>query len=243
MYEYDKRIGFSECGTDRRLTITALIDAFQDCSTFQSEDSGVGFDVLEKKDLVWVINYWELQISDLPRLCDHVSVGTFPYGFKSCFGYRNFYMKNADKEYIVKANSLWTLIDRVQGRPVKAPDFIHEAYTIEPKLDMTYSSRKVLVPDDDDIEVIKKEPIHIQPHHLDSNNHVNNGQYVKLAMSEIDDPADIASLRIDYRRQAMLGDVIYPVVYAKDNEKIVALYDSEGSAFSVAQFVFHNTDR
>lgn len=243
MYEYDKRIGFSECGTDRRLTITALIDAFQDCSTFQSEDSGVGFDVLEKKDLVWVINYWELQISDLPRLCDHVSVGTFPYGFKSCFGYRNFYMKNADKEYIVKANSLWTLIDRVQARPVKAPDFIHEAYTIEPKLDMTYSSRKVLVPDDDDIEVIKKEPIHIQPHHLDSNNHVNNGQYVKLAMSEIDDPADIASLRIDYRRQAMLGDVIYPVVYAKDNEKIVALYDSEGSAFSVSQFVFQNTDR
>ena len=47
MYEYDKRIGFSECGTDRRLTITALIDAFQDCSTFQSEDSGVGFDVLK----------------------------------------------------------------------------------------------------------------------------------------------------------------------------------------------------
>ena len=241
MYEYDKRIGFSECGTDRRLTITALIDAFQDCSTFQSEDSGVGFDVLEKKDLVWVINYWELEISDLPGLCDHVSVGTFPYAFKSCFGYRNFYMKNEAKDFIVKANSLWTLIDRTQARPVKAPDFIHEAYTIEPKLDMTYSSRKVMIPDGDGIAVSEKEPIHIQPHHLDSNNHVNNGQYVKLAMSEINDPSDITSLRIDYRRQAKLGDVIYPVVYAGDNGTTVALYDGNRQAFSVSQFVFRGT--
>ena len=49
VYEYNKRIGFSECDTNRRFTITALIDAFQDCSTFQSEDLGVGFDVLASK--------------------------------------------------------------------------------------------------------------------------------------------------------------------------------------------------
>ncbi len=237
MYEYDKRIGFSECGRDRRLTVTALIDAFQDCSTFQSEDSGVGFDVLEKKDLVWVINYWELEISDLPRLCDRVAVGTYPYSFKSCFGLRNFYMKDEAGEYLVRANSMWTLIDRVQARPVKAPDFIHEAYTIEPKLDMNYSSRKVLIPEGDDIQVTEQESIHIQPHHLDSNNHVNNGQYVKLAMSQIGDIADIEKLRIDYRRQAMLDDIIYPVVYSKENERVVALYDSEHNPYSVSQFI------
>ena len=237
MYEYTKRIGFSECGTDRRLTITSLIDAFQDCSTFQSEDSGVGFDVLEVKNLVWVINYWELMIDSLPRLCDRVTVGTFPYSFKSCFGLRNFYMKDDTGEYMVKANSMWTLIDRELARPVKAPDFIHEAYTVEPKLDMTYSSRKVLIPKDDECTVLEKGPIHIQPHHLDSNNHVNNGQYVKLAMSQIDDPKDIASLRIDYRRQAVLDDIIYPVVYERDNERFVALYGSDSNPYSVSQFI------
>ncbi len=237
MYEYGKRIGFSECGTDRKLTITALIDAFQDCSTFQSEDSGVGFDVLEKKDLVWVINYWELWIDSLPRLCDRVTVGTFPYDFKSCFGYRNFYMKDEEGKFIVKANSLWTLIDRIQARPVKAPDFIHEAYTIEPKLDMTYSSRKVMIPEGEDVAISEKDEIHIMPHHLDSNNHVNNGQYVKLAMSQIGDPSDIVSLRIDYRRQAMQGDVIYPVVYEKGNERVVALYDSKRNPYSVSSYI------
>ena len=236
MYEYKKRIGFSECDTGKRISITALIDCFQDCSTFQSEDSGVGFDVLEAKDLVWVINYWEVEITRLPHLCDSVTVGTYPYSFKSCFGLRNFYMKDDKGTYIVKANSMWTLIDSVTFKPVKAPDFIHEAYTIEPKLDMSYNSRKVMIPEGADVTAQKKDPVHIRRHHLDSNNHMNNGQYVKLAMSELDDN-DIVSLRIDYRRQAMLGDTIYPVVYSTGNERVVALMDNDGTPYSVSQYM------
>ncbi len=238
MYEYTKRIGFSECDTDRKLTITALIDAFQDCSTFQSEDLNVGFDVLTKQNLVWVINYWDLQISSLPHLCDHVTVGTFPYSFKGCFGMRNFYMKNEAGDFLVKANSMWTLIDSVQVRPVKAPEFISSAYEIEEKLDMTYNPRKVAIPEGDGFVETKKESIQIVKHHLDSNNHVNNGQYVKLAMSQIEqEDIDIVSLRIDYRKQAMLGDMIFPSVYESDKEKVVALLDKEGTPFSVSQFV------
>lgn len=236
IYEYKKRIGFSECDTDRRFTITALIDAFQDCSTFQSEDLGIGFDVLAKKDLLWVINYWEVRIEKLPRLCDYVTVGTFPYSFKSCFGLRNFYLKDENDRYIVKANSMWTLIDSVSARPVKAPDFIREGYTIGPKLDMIYSPRKVMIPKDGEASVIEKEPIRIQKHHLDSNNHVNNGQYVKLALSELGSGSDISHIRIDYRKQARFQDVIYPVVYETGSETVVALYDEERKPFSVSQF-------
>ena len=236
VYEYNKRIGFSECDTNKRFTITALIDAFQDCSTFQSEDLGVGFDVLTSKNLVWVINYWELEINALPHLCDRVTVGTFPYSFKSCFGMRNFYLKDDAGEYLVKANSLWTLIDSVDFKPAKAPDFIQKAYIVGEKLDMSYNKRKVMIPEGDGVKVYEKDPITIQRHHLDSNGHMNNGQYVKLAMSELDD-RDIVSLRIDYRRQAMLGDVINPVVYENQNERVVALYGSDDTLYSVSQFI------
>ena len=236
MYEYDIRIGFSKCDINKRFTVTALIDAFQDCSTFQSEDLGVGFDVLEKEHFVWVINYWELQIDALPRLCDHVTVGTFPYSFKSCFGLRNFYLKNAAGDFLVKANSMWTLIDSETARPAKAPDFIHASYEIGEKLDMSYGPRKVMIPEDDAATVIRKEPVQIQLHHLDSNHHMNNGQYVKIAMAQTGDEP-VSHLRIDYRRQAMLGDIICPVVYEKGNERVVALYDDKGNPYSVSQFI------
>ena len=236
MYEYKIRIGFSDCDTNKTFTLTSLIDAFQDCSTFQSEDLGVGFDVLTQNNLVWVINYWELNILRLPKLCDYVTVGTYPYDFKGCFGFRNFYMKDEKDEYIVKANSMWTLVDTISSRPSKAPQFISQAYELEQKLDMTYNPRKVLIPKTNDVLTLEKDPIHIQLHHLDSNHHVNNGQYVKLAMSALGEEENIASLRIDYRKQAHLGDTIYPVVYKTDNKSIVALYDENKSAFSVAEF-------
>ncbi|MBP5310150.1 MAG: acyl-[acyl-carrier-protein] thioesterase [Lachnospiraceae bacterium] len=236
MYEYKIRIGFSDCDTNKTFTLTSLIDAFQDCSTFQSEDLGVGFDVLTQNNLVWVINYWELNILRLPKLCDYVTVGTYPYDFKGCFGFRNFYMKDEKDEYIVKANSMWTLVDTISSRPSKAPQFISQAYELEQKLDMTYNPRKVLIPESNDVLTLEKDPIHIQLHHLDSNHHVNNGQYVKLAMSALGEEENIASLRIDYRKQAHLGDTIYPVVYKTDNKSIVALYDENKSAFSVAEF-------
>ncbi|MCR5302336.1 MAG: acyl-[acyl-carrier-protein] thioesterase [Lachnospiraceae bacterium] len=236
MYEYQKRIGFSECDTTKHLTITALVDAFQDCSTFQSEDLGVGFDVLERQHLVWVINYWEIQIDSLPQLCDHVTVGTFPYSFKTCFGQRNFYMKDREGRYLVKANSMWTLIDSETVKPTRTPSFISEAYTIEPKLDMSYNSRKVLIPSDEGLAVIRKDPIRIQEHHLDSNRHVNNGQYVKIAMAQIEDH-NLDRLRIDYRKQAVLGDIIYPVVYENGSERVVALEDENKEPYSVSQYI------
>ena len=235
-YEYTKRIGFSECDTNRKLTITDLIDAFQDCSTFQSEDYGVGYDVLAQKDLAWVINYWEIHIQGMPRLCDYVTVGSFPYMFKTCFGFRNFYLKDEKGDYLVKANSMWTLIDTVTQKPARAPEFISEAYSVEEKLDMPYNPRKVMIPGEDEAVRTEKPPIHIMSHHLDSNNHVNNGQYVKLAASELESD-DIKALRIDYRMQAKLGDEIFPVVFSRDNERFVALLDENGKPYSVSQFI------
>lgn len=235
MYEYNARVGFSQCDTNKKLTITALIDIFQDCSTFQSEDLNVGFDALDAKDLVWVINYWEIYIDKQPILCDRVKIGTMPYDFKGCFGYRNFYMKNDKDEYIIKANSLWTLINKIEQKPEKAPEFIRNAYILEEKLDMPYGSRKVAIPDESEAKVTKREPIIIQLHHLDSNHHVNNGQYVKLAMSSIGEDVEVSSIRVDYRKQAVLGSVIYPVVYEQDGAYVIALYAEDGKAFSVME--------
>ncbi len=242
MYEYDVRIGFSQCDVDATLTITGLIDLLQDCSTFQSEDLGVGFEYLRKDNLVWVINCWDLQINRLPKLCETVTIGTAPYEFKGFLGYRNFWVKDKEGNYLVKANSVWSLINSIQATPVRASDEIKNTYVLSEKLDMEYHSRKVNVPTDESVDATSCEPINIQVHHLDSNHHVNNGQYVKLAMSAIDgcetDKSDnkrVKTLRIDYRKQAMLGDVIYPVVYQMGNTRVAALNDQDGKPYSVLE--------
>lgn len=237
MYEYNTRIGFSQCDVNVTLTITSLIDLFQDCSTFQSEDLGVGFQYLQKDNLVWVINYWEIQIEKLPKLCDNVLIGTAPYDFKSFLGFRNFWLKGEKGQYLVKANSVWSLINILETKPVKASDELKKAYVLDEKLDMEYNSRKVAIPDGEDVTVIQRDPINIQLHHLDSNHHVNNGQYVKLAITamECSDDMEIKRMRVDYRKQAKLGDVIYPVVYKKGNVWVTSLNDEDGNPYSVTE--------
>ena len=188
-YEYNDRISFSRCDINNRLSITSLIDAFQDASIFQSEDAGVGIEVLRDHSLLWVLNYWEIEIDCLPRLCDRVTVGTYPYDFRSFIGYRNFYLKDEEGNYIVKANTTWTMINTDKMAPVKAPSFIVDAYETGPKLDMTYSTRKIRLPGEDECEAVHMDERTVMLHHLDTNMHVNNCQYINFALAAIDSEA------------------------------------------------------
>ena len=61
MYKFDGRIRYSEVDSERKLTVEKMIDYFQDCSSFQSEDLGVGLDYMEENAFAWVINYWQIQ--------------------------------------------------------------------------------------------------------------------------------------------------------------------------------------
>ena len=55
MYSFDSRIRYSECDENCKLRLDALMNYFQDASTFQSENLGVGFSYLVPRNLVWVL--------------------------------------------------------------------------------------------------------------------------------------------------------------------------------------------
>ena len=53
----DGRVRFSEIDHTRKITVPSIINYFQDCSTFQSEDIGVGLDELSKKKK-FQLHFW-----------------------------------------------------------------------------------------------------------------------------------------------------------------------------------------
>ena len=56
MYTFDSRIRYSEIDRSGRLSIPAVVDYFQDCSAFQSEELGVGVEYLANKKRTWILN-------------------------------------------------------------------------------------------------------------------------------------------------------------------------------------------
>lgn len=232
MYTFESRIRYSELDQDRKLSVASIVDYFQDCSTFQSESLGVGFDYLESRKLLWVMSYWQIVVDRYARLGEKVTVGTYPYEFRSFMGLRNFFMDDESGRRIVRANSLWTLMDMQAGRPVRASQDMLDAYRLEPKLEMDYEPRRICLTG----EGVKEQEFQVGRQNLDSNHHVNNGQYIYMAQNYLPEGCTVGQMRAEYRKQALLHDRIVPVVYRQEDRVAVALCDTAGAPYAVVEF-------
>ena len=134
MYSYQSRIRYSELDETGHLKIESLLDYFQDCSTFHSEDLGLGVEYLKERHMVWVMSSWQIVVERYPKLGEVVTIGTAPYDFKGFIGYRNFLMTDQDGNRLACANSIWSLLDTESFKPIKPSDEMMKAYTLENKL-------------------------------------------------------------------------------------------------------------
>ena len=235
MYQYKTRVGYSQTDKNKNMTLGAIIDCFQDCSCFHSEEVGRGFAYLEPKHLVWILNFWQIQIKRRPAFAENITVGTLPYAFRGFIGSRNFWIEDESGEKIVMANSIWTHMNLEKQIPVKASDEIAEAYGQEDKIEMDYAPRKIPMPSGDGWKADKKESLIIKEYHLDSNNHVNNGQYVRIAFSYLPADLEYKGIRVEYKKQALLSDVMCPTVYEKENLIVVTLSNEENEPYAVIE--------
>lgn len=231
-YSFDSRVRFSETGEDRKLTLNGIINYFQDCSTFHSESLGVGMDYLEGKHQAWVLLTWHVVVERYPKLCEKIKVSTWPYSFKRFLGGRNYTMEDEQGNRIAYANTLWSFLDLNTGHPVNVDEKQEKAYELEEKLDMEYTSRKIRIPALCD----QCEPFTVKIHHLDTNHHVNNGQYVLMAAQYLPEDFIIGEMRAEYKKQAVLHDTIIPRVHEEAGIYTVVLDSLSQGPYAVIEF-------
>ena len=233
MYTFDSRIRFSESDSRGYLPLTGLLNYFQDASTFQSEDLGLGIEYTRERNLVWVLSAWQIVVERYPKLGEKVTVGTFPYDFKSFMGLRNFCMMDENGEYLAKANSVWSLLRTDNGKPSLPTEQMLSSYVLEEKLDMEYAPRKITLPEGGKVV----DAVTVKKHHLDTNHHVNNGQYVTIAIEYLPENFVIRQMRAEYKKQAFLDDVLYVHVVKLEEGYLIALTDEGGSPYVSVEFL------
>lgn len=231
IYEFSGRVRYSEIDHRGTMTLPALINYFQDCSTFHSESIGLGMERLKLKKKAWVLSYWQIIIDRYPKLYEKITTGTFATEFKGLFGNRNFYMKDEEGGRIACANSIWVFMDLEKGRPCRPAEEDIAPYGVNEPLDMPYEDRKISVP-----EVFEdRESFPVRKYHIDTNEHVNNCQYVQMALEMLSGDISVRQVRVDYKKSAVLGDIIYPGV-AQDQGRIVTeLRDENKRPYAVIE--------
>lgn len=235
MYSFSGRIRYSEVDETGTLSIVSLLNYFQDCSLFQTQSFGYGPAHVEEVGLRWMVSTWQIEIDRLPKFCDAVTVSTWLGEFKGLFASREFTMADEAGGLIVRANSQWFMFDDSVGKPIRPPQSETAPYADDiandKPLDIVHMSRKIAVPEGG----IDAEAIVVTPAHIDTNHHVNNAQYVDIALGALPRGIEIRKLDVQYIAAAHLGDVVYPRVHELPDGRVVSLNGADGKPYAVVR--------
>lgn len=231
MYTFDSRVRFSEVDHTQEITLPGIINYFQDCSTFHSDSLGYGIDYYAQIQRAWVLNAWQVIVGRYPLMGEKIEISTWATEFNGLYGLRNFRMRDARNQTVAYANSVWVYMDMVKGRPVKPPASEVEAYGQEVKLPMEYAPRKIELPD----TLINKHSFPVRKYHIDTNEHVNNCQYVQMALEVMDSDVKVRQMRAEYKRSAVYKDRIVPKLAQEQERSVVELCGTDGKPYAIVE--------
>ncbi len=231
MYSFKSRVRYSETGEDGILSLSRAVHYMQDCSTFQSEELGVGVEHMKKIGRAWFLSAWQIEIRRRPKLMEEIVVGTWASGFKAMYGYRNFVIRDGAGEDLVRAASTWVYMNVETGRPERVKKEIAAVYGEESPLEMEEVGRKIRVP-----EMLTEYPAFpVRRDQIDTNGHVNNARYVEMAEEWLPAASETGRLRVAYQHAARHGDLIVPAVYKGAGCCTVVLKGRDGRVYAVLE--------
>lgn len=234
MYSFESNVRYSECGASSTMSILALINYLQDCSTFHTESIGHGVEWGKDHGFAWFVAAWQIQIDRLPTFTERIRVSTWSYAQRPTLANRTFVVESADGEALVKADSLWFPFDIHKHRPMRIPDTERVVLEDTSPVDLPPTKRKLKLEGEGQAQA----PITVLEHHLDINGHVNNAQYIAMAdyvVRAVVADFDVARLLVQYKNAAQLGDVIVPYLYVEETGYAVNLANAEGEPFAIVR--------
>lgn len=233
MFCFESIVRYSEIDADRFMTLPAILDILQDCCTFQSEEIGIGLDFLQQNHRAWILLSWQVVICRYPKFGETIRAYTWPYDFKSFLGYRNFKIEDAKGEVITYANSVWVYMDTENKRPVKVPEEVRQRYCLEAPFEMKYSDRKIHLQQD----MEGREKQRVGRSQIDTNHHVNNSKYILMAEEYLPEGFQVKELRAEYKKEAVLGNLICPKVKETEHRVMVSLENERKEPYAVIEFM------
>ena len=225
MYSVESRVRYSEVDEDSSIRIVSMINYLQDCSCFQMEDLGLGVEHQAQGHFAWVLAAIRIEVDRLPRYCERIRTSTWCHSLSRRSSGRNFMIRGENDEVIVRADSLWTTFDTEAQSICVVPETERAYDQGDEQLVLPAFKRKVIPTG----EGITASPIVVAEHNIDTNRHVNNAQYVQMALDALTGagyhvaPSDVRAISAQYRAQAHLGDIITPVIYDEASSRCVSL--------------------
>ncbi len=185
---------------------SSLYMMFQEAAMKAVDDCGNDSLALREKGLDWIIAKMQVEIYKTPKFHDVIEMTTYPGDDMGIFYPRYWQITNEKGEVIVRAASVWGLLEIESRRLCMKRDVIN-------RLPPEHLPDELPLPRKIDVkEVTKVDTRKIYFSEIDLNGHLNNCSYIKLLQDlhdiEFYEHHEIASIFTSYVKELKVGNVI-----------------------------------
>ena len=235
MYSLKYKVTTSTCDSEGRLKLYSALQMMQDCSEMWIDSEPGVKQYFAEQNMAQLLASRQVEIIRVPEYKEELTVTTSVYGMKPMFGFRNTFIYDAEGEPCYKTWSMGAFVDKSNGKLKRVDDATIASMALEPQLEMTYKDRRIILPKEGGETL---DPIRVLRADIDYNKHLNNANYIRMAMELLPEDFEVKGLRVEYRMPAKLGDLLVPTVYQIDEGIIISLaIGNEVSA--IIEFTYH----
>jgi acyl-ACP thioesterase len=232
MFYYSDVIKYSNVDKEGKLPLYGILELFQNCINIHSVDIKKDFESMREYGKAWVLLSWRIKLYKEIKLYDKVSIGTWACGNDKLYGYRNYIIKDENGETLACADTKWLLIDMETRKPCRISEADMEGYAVGERLDIGKCPRKLKL--SDDITVL--EPVRVLKSYIDTNYHMNNTAYFRLATEYLPDDFEYDTVDAVYIKEATEGMKMIPVVHREEDGIGISLEAEDGTVFTEIKF-------
>ena len=220
MYTLDYLVTTSTCDSEGRLKLYSALQMMQDCSEMWIDSEPAARKFFNDNNMTQLLATRQVEVIRVPRFKERLSVTTSIYEVMPMYGFRNTFIRDAQGNPCYRTWSMGAFVDLATGKLARISDDAIASLTLEPKQEMNYRGRRISLPKQDGTVM---DPVRVMHADIDYNRHMNNANYVRIAMELLPEGFEVRDMRVEYRIAARLDDLLTPTVYSIEGGYIVSL--------------------
>ena len=220
MYSLKYKVTTSTCDSEGRLKLYSALQMMQDCSEMWIDSEPGIKQYFTVQNMAQLLVSRQVEIVRVPSYKEELTVTTSVYGMKPMFGFRNTFIYDAEGKPCYRTWSMGAFVDKSDGKLKRIDEATLDSMHLDPQLELNYQDRRIILPKEGGKTL---EPIRVLRADIDYNKHMNNANYVRVAMELLPEDFEVKGLRVEHRVAAKLADQLIPTLYEQDGTYIVAL--------------------
>ena len=200
------RFGSVDCSD--RLTLWSIFNFFQEAAISHAADLGVGRDALKSSGQAWILSRLSLFVERRPVFGEIVQVSTWPRRWEKLFALRDYEIRDAEDNALVRGRGAWLVLDIEKRRPLRARA-IMEKLPPNDGIDAFPAGAAALAAREDLVKSSSRAALYSD---IDYYGHVNNARYIQwiqdAAGMDVFTKADQIRLDINYLSEVLPGEIV-----------------------------------